>query len=91
MKDQEEIEGQITDAIDAFNAYRAPEARARLLSLVGNIIRVEFSGCFCGTCGFYVYFEDLRIEFEENGVRTALERVTETESGAVVEYGMELH
>ncbi|MDI6718370.1 MAG: hypothetical protein QMD46_01980 [Methanomicrobiales archaeon] len=88
MRERDRDEGRILQAIEAFNAMRAPEARARLARRSGERVWIEFTGCFCGTCGFYDYFEDLRIELEECGLMAALSAVTDTEDGAVVEFSL---
>ncbi|HZD44206.1 MAG TPA: hypothetical protein VE134_09145, partial [Methanomicrobiales archaeon] len=86
MRDQDSIEETIISAIDAFNGYRNPWAKARLARRSNDAFWVEFSGCFCGTCSFYDYFEDLRHELEEGGLPVALERVSEKENCLTVEF-----
>lgn len=49
----------VEEALQRYNAFRAPEARAELLELSGNVATVRFTGSFCRTCGVYDYFEDL--------------------------------
>ena len=89
MTHEDSIEKTFLKAIDAFNEYRTPWAKARLTRRSGDTIWVEFSGCFCGTCSFYDYFEDLRIELEESGLPVALEKVSESDNCMTVEFRMD--
>ena len=73
-------------AVEEFNRYRAPEAKAELLSVNDCGFTVRFSGPFCYTCGFYDYFDDLRVILEENGLNTEIVRIVEIDEGAVVEF-----
>ncbi len=50
------IKTKVLKAIEEFNQYRSPEAKAELVSLKKDLIEVNFSGYFCYTCGFYYYF-----------------------------------
>lgn len=75
---------KILESIEEYNKYRSPEANAKLISFDNLIIYVEFTGPFCRTCGFYDYFDDLRIIFEEMGLKTEIIFIEETEDGAVV-------
>ncbi len=86
MQNPDRDEERILEAIQVFNAMRAPEARARLARRSGERFWIEFTGCFCGTCGFFDYFEDLRIELEGCGLLAALNTVADTETGVIVEF-----
>ncbi|MEM0456159.1 MAG: hypothetical protein QXE40_04255 [Nitrososphaerota archaeon] len=77
---------KILASIEEFNKYRSPEANARLISFDKSIIKIEFTGPFCRTCGFYDYFDDLRIIFEEMGLKTEITLIEETEDGAIVDF-----
>lgn len=50
---------KVEEALTRYNEFRAPEARAELVELVGDMATVRFTGTFCRTCGVYDYFEDL--------------------------------
>jgi len=76
----------IAKAIEEFNKYRSPEATAKLISLGKKSFRVEFTGSFCKTCGFYDYFEDFRLILEEKGMKTETGKINETEEGAKVKF-----
>ena len=67
------------EAIEEYNRYRAPEAKAELISFNGASFKVRFIGSFCYTCGFYDYLEDLKIILEEKGVNVEIRRVEEIE------------
>lgn len=53
------LKERVEEALAQYNAFRAPEAVAELVELVGDVVTVRFSGSFCRTCGVYDYFEDL--------------------------------
>ena len=53
------------EAIEEFNKFRSPEAKAELLYIRGNVIVVKMSGTYCRSCGVYDYFEDLLWEFKD--------------------------
>lgn len=80
------VEERVRRALEEYNRYHAPEAEARLVEAGEDRIVVEFRGSFCTTCGFYDYFDDLVYTLEDYGVRVYVERVEETEWGAVVTY-----
>ncbi len=72
----------IKQAIEKFNRYRSPEARAELLEVCDDTVKVKFSGAFCVSCGIYDYFEDL-IWFGLNAEIVTFERI---DDGFVVTY-----
>ncbi len=55
---------ELKEAIDKFNYFREPEAKAELISFNENEAIVKFSGPFCVTCGIYDYFEDILSDFD---------------------------
>lgn len=73
-------------AIKEYNKYRSPEVTAELLSMGRDTFEVRFTGPFCYSCGYYDYFEDLRLELEELGLRTKIVEVREIVEGAVVRF-----
>lgn len=77
---------EVAESIEDFNRHRKPEAVAKLISADDEIIKVEFSGSFCQSCGFYDYFDDLKFIFEEKGIDTEVGEVQETEEGGIVEF-----
>ncbi len=69
MKTLEEL---LNDVIRRYNRYRSPEATARILSIEGNIVKIEFEGPFCYTCGVLDWIEDIVYEAEDLGLRIRL-------------------
>jgi len=49
-------------AVESYNHYRKPEAKARLVRVRGNRFVVDFSAPFYWGCGIYDFFEDLTCE-----------------------------
>jgi len=80
------MKGEIAEAVDEYNKYRSPESTARFVFSDRKSFRVEFTGSFCHTCGFYDYFEDFRIMLEDVGLKTKIGKVKEMEKGAAVEF-----
>ncbi len=87
-RDLEVLKKKVKEAIRDFNKYRSPEANAKLLKFDKKEIIVDFSGTFCRTCGFYDYFDDLRIFLEEKGIKSKVSMVEEKENGAVVIFSL---
>lgn len=71
---------------EKFNRYRAPEAKAKILSIAKNRVKVKFEGTFCRTCGFYDYFDDFSIFAEDFGLKIKRGKIKENENGAIVEF-----
>lgn len=65
MPDYSEV---LDEAIELYNEYRSPMARATLVDRTENAFQVRFEGPFCTTCCRDDYFEDLVYEFDELGV-----------------------
>ena len=78
----------VRKAVKEFNKYRSPEATAKLISVKGKSIKLEFSGVFCKTCGFYDYFDDFIIMLEEYGIKASRLSVRESDNSAIVEFGI---
>lgn len=79
-------EGAIENSIQEFNEYRSPEATAELISKKNKSFKIKFTGTFCKTCGFYDYFDDLRILLEDEGLKTKIGKIKEIDNGAIVEF-----
>lgn len=71
-------------AIEEFNRYRSPESTARLISRNGTSFTIEFTGSFCATCGFYDYFDDLRIILEKFRLKSQITEIEEIDEGAII-------
>jgi hypothetical protein len=86
------MEGMISEviakAVKDFNKYRYPEAKAKLISLSKKSLKIEFTGPFCTTCGFYDYFDDFRLILEEKGLKTKTGEKEGMDQGAVVEFNI---
>jgi superoxide reductase len=76
----------IKKSIDEFNELRSPKATAELISSKNTFFEIKFTGSFCKTCGFYDYFDDLRIVLEEKGLKTKIGKIKEIEEGAIVKF-----
>ena len=79
----------VEDAIREYNRYRSPEAKARIAFAKDDRLKVDFTGSFCSTCGYYDYFDDLKTLLEEKGLRNDITNIDETDEGAVVEFSLE--
>jgi superoxide reductase len=84
--DWEDLRNKVRAAIRKFNKYRYPEALAKLIKFNNKGLVVGFEGPFCRTCGFYDYFDDLRIFLEEYGVKSKIINIKEKENGAIVDF-----
>jgi hypothetical protein len=84
--DLENLKRKVKEAIRVFNKYRSPEANAKLIKFDNKKIVVDFTGTFCRTCGFYDYFDDLRIFLEEKGIKSKVSKIEEKENGAIVSF-----
>jgi hypothetical protein len=76
----------IEKSVKEFNKFRAPEAKAKLLSLSQESFKIEFTGPFCRACGFYDYFDDFKIFLEELGSKADISQIEETKNGAIVTF-----
>jgi len=79
---------KIKKGVEKFNRYRSPEATASIVDIKGDKIEVKVNGPFCRTCGFYDYFDDLRIELESStGINFEIEDVNEeSEDSYIVKF-----
>lgn len=82
------LRGIIEKAIEEYNKYRSPEVTAKLLSLNRNFFEIEFKGYFCYTCGFYDYFDDLKILLEDLNIKTKIIEIIEKDEGAIVKFSV---
>ena len=55
----------VLKAIEEYNKYRSPEAKARLVKISRKEIVLDIEGSFCKTCGVYDYFEDFIYELQK--------------------------
>jgi len=80
---------KLKETISEYNKYRTPEVTARLISIENKGLRIEFTGHFCHTCGFYDYFDDFRFLLEELNVKAKITEIEEIDEGAVVTFTLE--
>ncbi|MCS7123864.1 MAG: hypothetical protein NZ932_00380 [Candidatus Bathyarchaeota archaeon] len=59
------LKDSVVKAIDEYNKYRSPEARAKLVRLSGKELILDFEGSFCSSCGVYDYLEDFIYELQK--------------------------
>lgn len=52
-------------AIEEYNTYRSPEAKAKLVKISESELILDFEGTFCRTCGLYDYLEDFIYELQK--------------------------
>ncbi|ABN69160.1 hypothetical protein Smar_0047 [Staphylothermus marinus F1] len=67
-----EVKKIVSKAIDLYNKFRAPEAKAVLLEINGDKVKILFEGSFCFTCGIRDWVEDMVYVFEDLGVEAEL-------------------
>ena len=84
----EDLKKKIEEAIEEFNKYRAPEATAKLVKVSKKNFKVDFSGIFCRSCGFYDYFDDLKIILEEKGISSKISKIEGKENGTTVSFSL---
>ena len=65
--------------LDEFNRLHGSEARARIVRAGEGEVVVEFEGSFCATCGLYDYFEDIKWEAFDFGLRVEPVEILEAE------------
>jgi len=88
LMSKESFEKVLYKAVREYNKYRSPEANARIVSNAKCSFKIEFTGPYCRTCGFYDYFEDLVYVLKDFGVETRIDEVEETDSGAIVSFSV---
>ena len=84
--EEQQLRKIIEKAIEEYNKYRSPEVAAKLISLDKKVFKIEFIGSFCRTCGFYDYFDDLKILLEDFGLKTEIVEILEKIEGAAVKF-----
>ncbi len=84
------LEEAVLRAVDEYNKYRSPEAKARLVEIREDRLTIDFEGTFCQTCGVYDYLEDFIYELQMLiDVSIEILNFKEYEPGKIrVEYGL---
>jgi superoxide reductase len=80
------LKQKIEESIKEYNRYRSPEITAKLISINDQSFKIEFTGSFCYTCGFFDYFDDYKILLEEKGLATSINEIVEIDEGAHVNF-----
>ncbi|MEM4717703.1 MAG: hypothetical protein QXE81_02950 [Desulfurococcaceae archaeon] len=52
------IENIVAYIVELYNRFHGAEARARVVEISNNTVKIEFSGSFCHTCGVRDWVED---------------------------------
>lgn len=84
--DKQSFKKIIEKAAREYNKYRSPEVTANIVLVDEKSIKIEFTGPYCVTCGFYDYFDDFRYTLEDLGIKSSMDEIIETEKGAVVTF-----
>ena len=64
MVSQAELEELVRRAIMLYNRYRSPEAMAKVISVLPEVVTLSITGSFCYSCGVLDYVEDFVHEFK---------------------------
>lgn len=81
------LKNVLDDALHEFNRIRVPEVEAKVIEQTGDGFKVFFSGSFCGTCGYYDYFEDLLyLLLDDYGVKTEISGIDHADEGDYVSF-----
>ncbi|MHA2101702.1 MAG: hypothetical protein ACW99A_23895 [Candidatus Kariarchaeaceae archaeon] len=86
---QQSLKKLLKQTIEEYNKYRTQEVSAGLILIDNSKFKIEFTGHFCFTCGFYDYFDDFRFLLEEINVKAKITEIEEIEEGAVVTFTLE--
>lgn len=85
---KESLGKKLEKAVNEYNKYRSSEVTAKIVSMSGKSIKIEFSGPYCRSCGFYDYFDDFRYTLEDLGIKSSVDEIEETEEGVFVTFLM---
>ncbi len=59
-----ELDEVVRKTVQLYNRYRSPEATAKVVSVLPEIVTISFSGSFCYSCGVMEFLEDFVHEFK---------------------------
>ncbi len=79
---RESMASLINEAIELYNRFRAPEAKAKLVKIEGDKVYVLFEGTFCETCGINDWVEDFKYVLEDLNAKAELEGILEPADGS---------
>ncbi|MEM4757469.1 MAG: hypothetical protein QW254_05500 [Desulfurococcaceae archaeon] len=74
FKENGSLRKVVEKAVDIYNKTRSPEAMAKIIEIDehDHIVKIEFTGYFCFTCGVRDWVEDLVYIIEQLGHRALL-------------------
>ncbi len=67
----------INNALNEYNKYRFPEAKARILKLENDKLVVMIEGSYVTTCGLYDWLEDLIYILEKFDIDASISKIEE--------------
>jgi hypothetical protein len=70
---------KLNHVIEEFNRLHGSEAEARIKRAEGDEVILEFEGSFCATCGLYDYFDDIKWEAMDFGLKVEPVEIIEAE------------
>ncbi|MEM1757911.1 MAG: hypothetical protein QXO93_03180 [Acidilobaceae archaeon] len=74
------IQEKTKRAIRIYNKFRGREARAKLVEISNDTIKVSFQGSFCETCGLIDWIEDFVYVARSIGLNVELSEIIEPRS-----------
>ena len=81
------MKDSVVSTLEEFNKYRVPEIEATLKDFDEESFAVEFKGSYCGTCGFYDYFDDFKYILEDDfGLKNDVTEILEASDGTLVRF-----
>lgn len=76
---------RILKAVEEYNRYRGVEAKAKILYLDREVLRLEIRGSFCETCGYYDWIEDIIYILMDYKIDSEIIGIDELDDGAIAE------
>ncbi|AAL81367.1 hypothetical protein PFDSM3638_06205 [Pyrococcus furiosus DSM 3638] len=73
------VKEKLNYVIKEFNRLHGSEAQAEIKEIKGKEVIIEFKGTFCKTCGLYDYFDDIKWEALDFGIKIRPVEVLESE------------
>ncbi|MDI3475932.1 MAG: hypothetical protein PWQ79_1428 [Thermococcaceae archaeon] len=70
---------KLKNVIREFNRLHGSEAKVKIREVRRDEVILEFEGSFCATCGLYDYFEDIKWEAMDFGLKIEPVEVLEAE------------
>ena len=67
----------VNNALNEYNKYRYPEAKARILNFKDDELVVKIEGSYVITCGLYDWLEDLIYILEKFNINASIAKIEE--------------